>query len=334
MENFCGLMGQEYEVVRKNHKLSPRAGVVRPPSKSTQAVEKPARLAARSRVSKDASLPRICYIPSLDFMVSLSPSLLRRIGTDVRILLQLVSVFHFGIDQEDYFREKGMPQYSSPGMFEHRLSDIIQPLIDNLRKSGRTTAPDYVEVSSSSFDLARFALQDIANSKDTETVLSPERVTYYRHRVGQVFEKVRKAFPAATKTWRTLAYPQDQAAEYDYFMVRPPLPYHPLNTNCALQDKISAPRSTNSTLPTPSYFSHKRISQLDDAIRSLVVPTIAGDITIPAPHSDFRLNEWGSIMRGQEAHQKDRLHGQPLPGSYVWGDILLYEMARGLGGKF
>lgn len=74
VENFCGLMGQEYEVVRKNHRLSPRAGIARPPSKASQAVEKPHRLAARSRVSKDGGLPRICYIPSLDFMVSPFPS--------------------------------------------------------------------------------------------------------------------------------------------------------------------------------------------------------------------------------------------------------------------
>lgn len=117
-----------------------------------------------------------------------------------------------------------MPQYAAPGMFEHRLSDVIQPLIANFRRDGRRTAPDFVEVSSGTWDLARWAEQDMEVAKDTEVGLTQDRVTWYRFRVGQMLEKVRSAFPnAASKTWRTLHYPADQAAEHDYFMVRLPL---------------------------------------------------------------------------------------------------------------
>ena len=113
-----------------------------------------------------------------------------------------------------------MPQYQAPGMFEHRLSDVIQPLIANFRRDGRRTAPDFVEVTSGTWDLARWAEQDVEMDKNTETGLTQDRVTWYRFRVGQMLEKVRAAFPnASTKTWRTLHYPSDQAAEHDYFMV-------------------------------------------------------------------------------------------------------------------
>lgn len=113
-----------------------------------------------------------------------------------------------------------MPQYAAPGMFEHRLSDVIQPLINNLRAAGRTSAPDFVEVSSAMWDLARWAGQDIEQQQETETGLTLDRVTWYRFRVGQMLERVRKAFPdVKAKTWRTMHYPLDQDAEHDYFMV-------------------------------------------------------------------------------------------------------------------
>ncbi|KAM0747644.1 Proteophosphoglycan 5 [Meredithblackwellia eburnea MCA 4105] len=296
VENFCQLMGLEAEVVRKTHRFAPNPTPVRSASKSVHSVEKPERLGKRGfRVVRDAGLPRICYVPKYDFM--------------------LASVFHFGLDQEDYWRGSRMPQYSSPGMFEHRLTDVIQPFLANIRASGRPSAPDYVEVSSASWDLARWAEEDIDAMKETENALMTDRVTWYRFRVGQVLEKVRKAFPLAkAKTWRTMHYPLDQVAEHDYFM-----------------DKINT-RTTNTTSsPPPPSFPHNRISQLDQAVRTLVLPTTDVDgRSIPAPHSDFRLNEWGRILKGHEAHQKDRLHGDPIPGGYLWADIMLYELHHGV----
>lgn len=51
------------------------------------------------RGGRSASLPRSCYSPELDFL--------------------LVSVFHFGVDEEDYWRDKD--QYNPPGLFETRV---------------------------------------------------------------------------------------------------------------------------------------------------------------------------------------------------------------------
>ncbi|KAI5480582.1 hypothetical protein MNV49_000278 [Pseudohyphozyma bogoriensis] len=296
VENFCQLMGRETEVIRKHHKYSPSPSPVRGPAKAGHPIDKPARLGARGfRVVRDASLPRMCYIPEYDFM--------------------LVSVFHFGLDQEDYWRGSRMPQYAAPGMFEHRLSDVIQPLIANLRADGRASAPDYVEVTSGTWDLARWAEQDMDEQKDTETGLTQDRVTWFRFRVGQMLERVRTAFPQAkAKTWRTMHYPLDQVAEHEYFM-----------------DKITS-RPTNASIDnqTPPSFAHNRIYQLDQAVRSLIQPTVTESGSVPGPHADFRMNEWGTIMKGHDAHQKDRLHGDPLPGGYVWSDVMLYELHHGV----
>lgn len=223
VENFCQLMGEESEVVRPHHKYATAPSPVRAATKAQHTLDRPKRLQNRGfRVVRDASRPRICYIPKYDFLVRLSmqPMSCRSIELTFPAV-QLVSVFHFGLDQEDYWRESRMPQYSAPGMLEHRLTDIVEPLVAAIRSDGRPNAPDFVEVTSGTWDLARWAEQDLATQQDTVAGLAQDRVTWYRFRVGQILEKVRKAFPnAKAKTWRTLHYPLDQVAEHDYFMVR------------------------------------------------------------------------------------------------------------------
>lgn len=114
-----------------------------------------------------------------------------------------------------------------------------------MRADGRHAAPDFVEVSSGTWDLARWAEQDVAAQRDTSSGLAQDRVTWYRFRVGQILEKVRKAFPdAKAKTWRSLHYPLDQAAEQDYFMVRLTLSFNRIRWwNLTLACSLSRTRS-------------------------------------------------------------------------------------------
>ncbi|GJN90899.1 hypothetical protein Rhopal_003913-T1 [Rhodotorula paludigena] len=305
VDYFCQLLGEESEVLRPGHHWAP-AAPVRAPMKAQHSIERPKRLNQRGfRVVRDASRPRICYIPKLDFL--------------------LVSVFHFGLDQEDYWRDSRMPQYAAPGLFEHRLMDQVQPLINNIRADGRRTAPDYVEINSGMWDLARWAEQDVAAERDTTEALSQDRITWYRFRVGQMMDKVRNAFPnAKARVWRTLHYPTDPVAEHDYFM-----------------DKIN-PRTANDSALAVSYFSPNRIRQLDEAVRTLVLPSSAAspassspvvgsaedDAAAEVPHPEFRLNEFGTLLQGHEAHAKDRLHGVPTYAHVLWSDIMLYELWR------
>ncbi|SCZ88098.1 BZ3500_MvSof-1268-A1-R1_Chr2-1g04188 [Microbotryum saponariae] len=324
VENFCILMGKESEVIRDDHKYSPGNAIFRMPAKAQHLGERPSRIATRSSKSagrslRDTSWPRMCYIPQYDFMVcrfffQLNDLVRRTNPACLRLVLQLVSIFHFGLDQEDFWRDSEAPQYVAPGMFEHRLADVVEPVVRALRADGRASAPDFVEVTSGVWDLARWAQQDITAQQDTAGPLAKDRVTWYRFRVGQALEKVRKMFPdAKAKTWRTLHYPLDAQAEREYFF-----------------EKI-APRQSNSTaLPEPPFFSHARINQLDEAVRSLLLPTEIGDLSLEAPHPDFRLNEWGTMLKGHEAHQLDRIHGDPLPGGYLWADVMLYELWRGV----
>ena len=301
VDNLCQLLGGESEVVRPGHRFAPRPAPPRPAIQASHALAKPDRLAARGfKVVKDTARPRMCYIPALDFLA--------------------VSTMHFGLDQEDFFHSHQLPHYSAPGPFEHRLADLVQPLVAQLRAQGRRSAPDFVELSSGAWDLARWAEQDLATGADPAAPLGADRVTWYRFRAGQAMDRVRAAFPEAKAlTWRTQHYPLSDARERVYFA-----------------DKILSPKTEAAAggASHPPHFAHPRIAQLDAAVRSLVLPSpaSAGSVVLKAaPHGEFRLNRWGELLKGHEAHQKDRLHGDPLPGGYVWADVMLYEMRRGVG---
>lgn len=63
-------MGEESEVVRAHHKYSAAPSAIRAATKAQHTLERPKRLATRGfRVVRDASRPRICYIPKYDFLV-------------------------------------------------------------------------------------------------------------------------------------------------------------------------------------------------------------------------------------------------------------------------
>jgi hypothetical protein len=104
-------------------------------------------------------------------------------------------VFHFGLDQSDYWRNSGIAQYSSPGVLEQRITDIITPLVVNLRKHGRTSAPDFIEVATGTWDLAKFAKEDDLAERSTVEALTPERLAWYTSRVSQLLTAVEDAFP-------------------------------------------------------------------------------------------------------------------------------------------
>ena len=78
---------------------------------------------------------------------------------------------------------------------------------------------DMVEIGTGMFDLARWAKQDVAESKSTVEQLSEERLQWYQERIQKFVALTEDAFPDAVKTWRGVTIAEDQAAELDYFNV-------------------------------------------------------------------------------------------------------------------
>ena len=82
--------------------------------------------------------------------------------------------------------------------------------------------PDLVQLSSGTFDLERFAREDVADGVDTWAALSPERLSWYRHRIGRAIAEVHHAFPRAkAMVWRSLHYPMEDWGERQWFEDQP-----------------------------------------------------------------------------------------------------------------
>lgn len=101
---FCSIMGREAETIKGNHRLAVTAGG---PSHDSSS----ARLEERQKLKKDRSrrialkgmqestLPRICYVEELNFMVA--------------------NLYHFGLDEQDFW--KSLDSFHPPGSVEERL---------------------------------------------------------------------------------------------------------------------------------------------------------------------------------------------------------------------
>ncbi|KAL7410015.1 hypothetical protein BDY24DRAFT_401115 [Mrakia frigida] len=238
------------------------------------------------RGGRSASLPRTCYSPELDFL--------------------LVSVFHFGADEEDYWKDKD--QYNPPGLFETRMKELILPLTKDLdllvpkearSVEGKSRRVDLVEVSTGLWDLARFATIDVANKRSTITDLNAEQLHWFRGRIEKIVKSTVKAFPGVKVVWRSMHYPSDKNAKLDWFM----------GWNWD-NDAVHRP-----------FFHHNRILQLDQASRSAIIPQ-GSSPGIP----EVEFSEWGNILLGQHAHQADQLHPGPLPAGWLGSDMMLFEL--------
>lgn len=42
----------------------------------------------------------------------------------------------------------------------------------------------------------------------------------------------------------------------------------------------------------------------------------------------LRVSNHGKLLEGQENHFRDLLHANAVPGSYLWGDVMLFELKR------
>lgn len=126
----------------------------------------------------------------------------------------------YGLDQTEYWRNAKLPHYEAPARLEDRLGEVVVPLVQAMRRDGRFTAPDMIEVAAGHWDLARWGQEDVNAGLDPEAALDEVRLNWYRTRVRSALSSIRSVFPqTSVKVWRTAHYPTDPTEEYDYFRV-------------------------------------------------------------------------------------------------------------------
>ncbi|GAA6040517.1 hypothetical protein JCM8097_005444 [Rhodosporidiobolus ruineniae] len=260
----------------------------------------------------------------------------------------VINTFLWGMeDMEDaYYTEEF---YHGPSTWRQRFHHITLPMIENLAvlmNRPQIRKPNLIEVSAGYWDLRAMTEEDFIAAgiprpypKDSDLAFREigkareerwvKHATELMKDVATTFQGEKGARDGPVITWRTLHHPKRNN-------------YTPYSRVAAL-DQLS--RKTMHELRISSLATHPTfLSSVLDSLhrtRERYFPREALDELKAVKHdrqkedaTDFgfderiRINEIGKLLEGQEDHYRDFLHPDVLPGSYVWGDILLYELKR------
>ncbi|KAI5480761.1 hypothetical protein MNV49_007167 [Pseudohyphozyma bogoriensis] len=319
LKDFCHFLKGNLFVVSPDHAASPppyhQTPVVEIAENGEETPESKARNDARREQERvwearpkdgiDLTNPWVCDIEEY--------------GTTV------VSVFTWGLEgAEDYY---GIERwYNPPAAWGERLDHITVPLLKRLAKylnRPKIVKPDLVELNSGFWDLRKYTEQDFIAAgwksrpypEDSDIPynnLSPEREAQWER-------DARKAIKKAARAWRG---PEDDARDGPTILWR----------------TLHHPRRHN-------YAPYPRVHQLD-SLALKVVSDLESEYTNFHPgdryhsHSDegsnedlglderLRIDYSGHLMAGQDLHFRDLLHPNALPGSWLWGNVMLYELKR------
>lgn len=326
--DFCNLSGGVFTTIALDHPLSP-------PRFENGIDEK---VAPGNQTNFDDSRPSVCYIEKYDFMV--------------------VTVFHYGLanrvefERESLFRSEHfyppgaslaprcLRPYPNPPLnavaMSDRLSHIAIPLLSSLHRP----QPDLIEFSSGFWDLRHFTALDEQHGADPFSELTTERLQWYSDRLSHSLSDLQSSFPGTPLLWRSLHHPPkfsntpfSRVAALDHLSRKV---IADLNRNRRGGTHLSSPPLFKQGRPSASR-RRKPPPRERESSHAPFLNLVKGRIgkkerirdapAVGVGHGlarKIRINEWGRLMLGQEHLMRDTVTA-PLPGGYVWGDIMLFE---------
>ncbi|GAA5986110.1 hypothetical protein JCM11641_004714 [Rhodosporidiobolus odoratus] len=260
----------------------------------------------------------------------------------------VINTFLWGMeDMEDAYQSEDF--YHGPSTWRQRFHHITLPMLENLAvlmNRPQIRKPDLIEVSAGYWDLRAMTEEDFMAAnisrpypKDSDLAfkeIGQAREERWIKHATELMKDVATTFPGENGvrggppiTWRTLHHPKRNN-------------YTPYSRVAAL-DQLS--RKTMHELRISSLATHPTFlsSVLDslhrtrnhyfprealDELKAVKEDRQKADRTDYGFDERIRINEIGRLLEGQEDHYRDFLHPDVLPGSYVWGEILLYELKR------
>lgn len=229
--------------------------------------------------------------------------------------------------------------FYGPSAWIDRFEHITIPLLDNLATYlGRPQVrhPDFIELCSGFWDLRQFTEQDMLaagfqrpypNSQIPFGPIGLEREREWAHKAREVIKRVARQFPSPVTgrvrdgpviSWRSLHVPPARN-QYTPF------------TRAPVMDRLS--RLVMGELQAESRTHSRRMLSSGAAWRRRLGRLFgAGNEEQDEVDYGFderlRINEWGALLSGHPDRFRDFLHPSPLPGGYLWGDIMLDELQR------
>ncbi|GAA6059003.1 hypothetical protein JCM10212_001713 [Sporobolomyces blumeae] len=257
----------------------------------------------------------------------------------------IINTFIWGMeDMEEVYSTEDF--YHGPSTWLQRFHEITLPVLSKLAvhlNRPQILQPTLIEISSGFWDLRAMTEEDFIAAgipkpypRDSDLAFGPigkaREERWVRH-AAEVMKEVARAFPGEkgirdgpVMSWRTLHQPKRNN-------------YTPFTRAAALD---SLARKTMHELRVSSLATHptflssilKRVHDTADvyfpreAIDELQKAKREEDEVDYGFDERIRINEIGRLLEGQQNHFRDFLHPSALPGSYVWGDIMLYELKR------
>ncbi|KAN0063974.1 hypothetical protein ACQY0O_003580 [Thecaphora frezii] len=284
VEHFCTLIGRKADKVDRTHSWG-------------EALDAAAKSHGQASVSNDVALAHFCHVPEYDFV--------------------LVAVYAFGADDGEAW--KSQPLYNAPGRFESRITDLYVPLLSTMASADYTSPalpkprlrkePDVVIFNSGLWDLAKWAMEDVASGSSPVENLSEARILWWRGRMVDMLTALRKTWKNSRIVWRNTHFPlASEVNTVEWF----------LGTEGAEKKNH------------PLYHSN-RISQLNNAQRSVLAPQ-GDDVVKGVINRTARLPEnvagadLANLLLGQDLHQLDPLTPGLTPAGPLFAELVLWNL--------
>ncbi|GAA5820609.1 hypothetical protein JCM11251_003074 [Rhodosporidiobolus azoricus] len=257
----------------------------------------------------------------------------------------LINVFTWGLEGAEKFFETER-WYYPPATWTDRMDHIALPLLSGLAKHYKRPQierPDLVILNSGYWDLRRFTEEDFVSAgfltrpypEDSPipyTPLSRAREEAWEHEARKAIKHAARSFKGKdgrakngpTILWRSLHHPP----RHNY------APFPRVFALDSLSRKVISDLRLSQSPPLSS-------SSLSLASSSPTSPSaLLSPSSSPEPEETedlglshrLRIDESGRLLLGQEHLFRDLLHPLPTPGSWLWGDVMLYELKRAVDG--
>lgn len=344
INDFCDLVGGTLHNIDPNHPASPPLYHKPLPtlldSRGTETAASLAAKAARAELelnwqqNKQASWPY-----TRPWVCDLGP----------KYNATVVSVFAWGMeDYEEIYQSEDF--FHGPSTWIDRFEHITLPLLANVAEwMGRPqiVRPTVVEVSSGFWDLRGMTEMDFLSRginrpypTDSDLPFGPigdEREHTWTKHAGEMLRAVARAFPGASGatrdgppiSWRTLHQPKRN----NY------TPYSRVFALDQLARKLVHDLRSVSLLrhPNPYKAAVAAVGKTREALWAKAgwlkeQDGLGADAEDYGFDERLRVNEIGKLLTGQDNYFKDFLHPNPVPGSFLWGEIILYEVKRAVAG--
>ncbi|GAA5931542.1 uncharacterized protein JCM15063_001497 [Sporobolomyces koalae] len=320
-DHFCGFLSGRHEMISSDHPLSPPQpeGEELPPEGYKNAFT-----GRREWPDNLQSRPWVCHIDSLG--------------------LRILNVFHYGFQSRDF--DNGYiathAHFYPPATVEERFDQIVMPIVKGLAEQyGASPVPDLFSIAPGFWSQLRQGVADVsAYSNAVEKGMNPDEA-------GKVFDVWRSMEPAEQKWFEgrmydtirhiARAWPEGKDGQGSY---RPTLLWRALHTiketnvapvtrtvaadqigRMVVKNLVEESRAAAAGAATWKAWSKQIGAKALGWTRESKAAALEDDL-----QHRLRIDEWGARMIGQTRYFHDLVHPLPLPGSWLYGNMLMHQL--------